>query len=825
MKRGPPFLASSSSLKKKHDAGSKPEAVADDNDFSTWPHLGPIEFTIESTKTPVHFYNIDGFYFMGTIQLVSCKQKPLLERSKLLIMAHNMPSCSPYFIYTSNDSQISKNNPIPTLYVDAKVPICSVRHKPLLTRSDILSLTEELCVKNFCPSLLETIKNTVPNMQVETQALHNLHLQPLELYTEFARIPMCVELFQYMFSKTSYEDVTKKKKHRNTLFDSPDLQDLTSLLRTRPWELVFRKKRPRLPRAGYEMALINYGVKPEQHIAIAMRIFFAVLDLQSDEKHTLFFKAAYNSFFPAVQFEERQALEAETWEFLMDNAFEWIEDGISFALKWDAWDARSTVRALEAIGSSNHGFPDLREEQVPVIPPVLTARQTEIAHYIQRNWLTIVQGAPGTGKTALITWCFSHYSTVLLTGFIGMLVKSLQIRNGGRKEAANTMHYFLKIYQEYPVPTKRLLSNFEVLVIDEFSTVSMHLLAKFIHMVQNNISKVVFVGDFNQLKPIDAGDPLSDLRTVFPVQELTENLRVVPELKALQDAPGHILSGHPERIEFSSNGPVSLMNKDDLVSVLRTIVGKTRGNLLDFHFVVLTHHGDGRKHLNKQIERILTSLGILQPPKDGGFKVRGQFRVYPGCKIEFSQNYNLPVVFDKVIYHTVSNGELAIVRNVSKVTGGTGCALEIEGPYNERKRVLIHSEHGIHPNHIGPGYASTTYKVQGREFPCVVFWNETNVRKFWTRPHAYVGASRAKERLWIASTLDDLKVLCSQPEKYRRSCFLELLKRARLPASEAGGEQNSFVLPVSELKLMPKTTLAVPTLKSVMEEMKGKEDE
>jgi hypothetical protein len=163
---------------------------------------------------------------------------------------------------------------------------------------------------------------------------------------------------------------------------------------------------------------------------------------------------------------------------------------------------------------------------------------------------------------------------------------------------------------------------------------------------------------------------------------------------------------------------------------------------------------------------------------------------------------------------------LAIVVTVTAIKNGY--KLLVLDDTEERKTVYIDNVTGVKPIHVDLGYATTTYKTQGREFPYIIFWNRTNPQEHWTRAHAYVAVSRGKQRVWIMGTPQEFYTVCDQVEPRRRTIFRHMLRTA-FPAPEAteSGEVEPLEDPATLVELPRDGKPCVWTLADVVREMKS----
>lgn len=141
----------------------------------------------------------------------------------------------------------------------------------------------------------------------------------------------------------------------------------------------------------------------------------------------------------------------------------------------------------------------------------------------------IITGGAGTGKTTVIQTlidCYSqHYpvSNVLLIAPTGKASRRLAEKT---RLPASTIHKALRktpednfvYYSEYnPLPHR-------LIIVDESSMIDTSLMFDLLNAVSPT-SKIIFVGDHNQLYPVGYGEPFFDFMTELSVFKLTKNHR------------------------------------------------------------------------------------------------------------------------------------------------------------------------------------------------------------------------------------------------------------------------------------------------------------
>lgn len=158
-------------------------------------------------------------------------------------------------------------------------------------------------------------------------------------------------------------------------------------------------------------------------------------------------------------------------------------------------------------------------------------RQREAAEHAAGNWTTVVAGGPGTGKTTTVARLLAalqaasdHPLRIALAAPSGKAAARLQQAvteavvglPGGlelpRISQAATLHKLLDARgpgrgfgrgEANPLPH-------EVVVVDEMSMVALPLMARLLESVRDD-TRLVLVGDPNQLTSVDAGAVLADL--------------------------------------------------------------------------------------------------------------------------------------------------------------------------------------------------------------------------------------------------------------------------------------------------------------------------
>ncbi len=457
----------------------------------------------------------------------------------------------------------------------------------------------------------------------------------------------------------------------------------------------------------------------------------------------------------------------------------------------------------------------------PCIPsPLLTDDQVGFVKHALTNRISLLEGAPGTGKTEVLVAVFAHLARrkhgaapvgPLVATFVSNMVESLRKRFGNRPETANTIHYVCCMVEAGSQAAKEWITQFNVLILDEGSNIDVKLFGRLIHCLPN-VAQLVIVGDLGQIFPIKRGAPFCDLVATFPQHSflLTENKRVEKDSVALAEAAALIRGGQSTAIRFSGekDAPLRFVQRaDDRVAQLASIIGdciKCVDDIMKLQVVVLRNKD--RKELNTIIEDILVRKGILKKPaKSSIYLPCGP--VFPGRKLVFTKNYKSDGKFDGV-----RNGEMGQVKRCIN-----GKVFE----FTNGKRISIDL---VDSSDIQPGYATTCNRAQGSEWNYVIIWIYENPNPFFTREYAYVGVSRAKKQCIVVGKEDEFHKLCSKKAKERRTLlrfYLYLEQNAEL--ARLCGYSDLHLMDSKDFRLLPADQIAVPVPKEEKEEKDRKE--
>lgn len=306
----------------------------------------------------------------------------------------------------------------------------------------------------------------------------------------------------------------------------------------------------------------------------------------------------------------------------------------------------------------------LPNTSVPAVPGgALNAKQCAFIDHMLNNWLTILQGGPGSGKTfsgIVYPVCYFDWTEILT--HVGRQAVALCDLLGGHNENARTIHSQCGRYK-MSVLVKEYAEKKDLLIMDEVYNADDWTFEKGLAMAPE-ASRIILVGDPDQIRPIPgekgAGTPALDIAKAFfhHVIFLDENMRQRADARAIHHVVTAVRTKRPEMIEWGSDldkDAVVLMNPSIAVTAgaavklqpaahLPALIARLRrgvpreGGAAEHTWQLITFYngnnpdsqGEGIKQLNAQVESYFERTGFFR--NKARHRITSNLTMYEGFK-------------------------------------------------------------------------------------------------------------------------------------------------------------------------------------------------
>ncbi|PPE05635.1 SF1B family DNA helicase RecD2 [Mesoplasma corruscae] len=392
------------------------------------------------------------------------------------------------------------------------------------------------------------------------------------------------------------------------------------------------------------------------------------------------------------------------------------------------------------------------------------------------NRLLILTGGPGTGKTTLIKAMVKLFYRLNNSNNFAIATPTgraaSRIRETFKNSNATTIHKLLqaKDTNEFQINENNPLKE-QLIIIDECSMVDSWLFSNLLKAC-DNVEKIVFVGDANQLPSVGYGNVFKDM--IHSKTISTIFLNQIHRQKNKSEIIDIAYKTLAKTLELSD-----IIDKTNIFSQL----DKTNEEVLNQITEIVKNNWDDLK--TKQ-----NFLQIICPMYGGNL---GIDEINAEIQYKFNKNINDQTkIFQRGDYRFVVDDKIMFLRNEPDYDLSNGDVGKIVAfQYNAYKRLKAvvcefnEKEIVIKPSDfidVKLAYATSVHKTQGSEYQNVVLVLDNNAYNsiFLTNSLIYTAITRTKENLHIFSSSHTLFDAIEKDERLRQTTLVNKLLTMKL---------------------------------------------
>ena len=384
-------------------------------------------------------------------------------------------------------------------------------------------------------------------------------------------------------------------------------------------------------------------------------------------------------------------------------------------------------------------------------------RQAVVA--TQNNGVSIITGGPGTGKTTTINAIIHLFESdgleVSLAAPTGRAAKRMTEATG---HEAKTIHRMLEIS-----------GGQSDVIVDEMSMVDTFLMHAFLKAVTVG-TRLVFVGDVNQLASVGPGNVLKDIieSECFKVVRLTKVFRQAGESGIVTNA--HKINEGKEVKLDNSFGDFLYIERENAQMALNATIGliKTKlpayvgANEMDIQVLTPMRNGIlGVNSLNPGLQMYMNPpdknknekeiAGVVFREGDKVMQIKNNYQ------LEWEQRTDKGFLVDSG--SGIFNGDMGIITKINNLTN------YIEVKFDDDRYVTYDSKQA---EELELAYAVTIHKSQGSEYPAVVMPLVSGASMLMTRNLLYTGVTRAKKCVCIVGRKETFNAMVKNEDQHKR---------------------------------------------------------
>lgn len=506
----------------------------------------------------------------------------------------------------------------------------------------------------------------------------------------------------------------------------------------------------------------DFGISPDSYQRVLAGVLYTLIYNANANGHTCLPTEKLSMAAASVLGIAEDKVSDMIAQFISDGELSrYVKDGTAYVMKPDVEEAESYIarRVAEMDRYTNHFSATDIHSLISAVEDKLGIRyaqlQKEAIYKALSGSLMVLTGGPGTGKTTVVKGLLSIFDSIghkcVLAAPTGRAAKRLSEATG---EEAKTIHRLLemeRVVDDVPRFNRDAQHPIDenVIIIDEASMIDLSLMYALFRAVKRG-SRVILIGDTDQLPSVGAGNILADMinsgkiTTVY----LSEIFRQSSESLIITNA--HRINSGEEPILNNTKSDFFFVRRDNerdiaeaVASLITERLPRTYGERIREQIQVITP--------SKKGEGGITVLNpTLQEKINPPAKFKKEIKLHStlfreGDKVmQITNNYEIEWDKNGVSGMGVFNGDIGIIEHINTMNE------ELTVRFDDRRAVYSYDM----AEELELAYAITVHKSQGSEYPVVIIPCYSCPPMLMTRNLLYTAVTRAKKMVVMVGRAD-----------------------------------------------------------------------